>query len=68
MYRHIMVGVDAIIVSMKCFVGSHGTLGYESIKEDISVPRYICVTKQLYMLLCENLINSYLGEKMWYHL
>ena len=45
MYRHIMVGVDAIIVSMKCFVGSHGTLVYELIKEDISVPRYICVTK-----------------------
>ena len=68
MYRHIMVGVDAIIVSMKCFVGSHGTLVCELIKEDISVPRYICVTKQLDMLLCKNLINSYLGEKMWCYL
>ena len=58
-----MVGVDAIIVSMKCFVGSHGTLVYELIKEDISVPRYICVSKQLDMLLCKNLIIVILVRK-----
>ena len=26
MYRHIMVGVDAIIVSLKCLVESHGNV------------------------------------------
>ena len=43
MYRHIMVGVDAIIVSMKCFVGSHGIVSIWIDKREYKCSKiYLC--------------------------